>query len=292
MKKRSIPVIGVLVFCALFVTSCEKEYSSEKGIVTADSSVLAKTILNQAYSTNAAQTADLYLPAKRTNSTKVLILLHGGFWSIGDKADIDSAVLILQQLYPALAIVNMNYRLANYTDASTQFPAQMADIKLMLDYLTANKDSLKISTNYALAGISAGGQLALEFAYKYDVPQRVKLVGGLVPPTNFVDPYYANNTNFQTIAYNFIGKPFSDTASYIAASPARIITASAPPTFVSFGGQDTLVPVSSAALLQTQLAALNITYSYQVYGNEGHVFTTPTMLDALTKFVVFLKSFF
>lgn len=283
--------VGVLVFSALFLASCKKEYSYEEGLVT-DSSAVARTILNQAYGTNAAQTADLYLPAKRTDTTKVLVLLHGGFWSIGDKADLDSAVLVFQNLYPALAIVNMNYRLATYTDATTQFPAQMTDIKLLLDYLTTNKDSLKISTNYAMAGVSAGGQLALEYAYRYDSAKRVKVVGGVVPPTNFLDPYYLTNINFQAVAYNFIGKPISDTASYIAASPARIITASAPPTFVSFGSQDTLVPVSSATLLQTRLAALNITYSYQVYPNEGHVFTTPTLLDTLTKFVAFLKSYF
>lgn len=285
-----MPVFGVIVFCALFFASCKKEYSDEQGI-TVDSSAVARTIMNQAYGTNAAQTADLYLPAKRTDTTKVLILLHGGFWSSGDKADLDSAVLVLQSLYPALAIVNTNYRLVVNGDVTTQFPTQMTDINLLLNYLTTNKDSLKISTKYALAGVSAGGQLALEYAYAYDTTKRIKVVGGIVPPTNFIDPYYYANPAFQLVAVPFIGQPINDTAAYVAASPAQVITAAAPPSFVSFGGLDPYVPTSSDSLLFGKFKSLGLTYSFTIYGGEGHVFTTPKLLDTLTQFVAFLKSY-
>jgi acetyl esterase/lipase len=296
MKKLYFPIVAFIAFASLLTVSCKKEYSYEGGVVI-DSTVittpaLAKTILNQAYGTDSAQKADIYLPAGRTkDSTKTLIILHGGYWLAGDKADLDTAIGIIQSAYPTLNIVNANYRLANAAIPSTQFPAQMTDIQLLLNYLNNNRDSLKISANIALAGVSAGGHLALEYAYAYDANRQVKVVGGIVPPTNFTDPYYLTGTyaaTFAQIAFNFTGKPIGDTI-YKVASPYYNLTSAAPPTFVSFGGLDPLVPVNSDSLFQVKMKASNITYQYYLYGGEGHDFSYPTIIKTLTDFVAFLK---
>ncbi len=296
MKKKYFPILVFVAFASLFNVSCKKEYSDESGLVI-DSTVVtvpavAKTILNQAYGTDSAQKADIYLPAGRTkDSTKTLIILHGGYWLAGDKTDLDTAIAILQSAYPTLNIVNANYRLANAAIPSTQFPAQMTDIQLLLNYLNNNRDSLKISANIALAGVSAGGHLALEYAYKYDAAKQVKVVGGIVPPTNFLDPYYLTSTyapTFAQIAINFTGKPIGDTI-YKVASPYYNLTSSAPPTFVSFGGQDPLVPGYSDTLFLNKLQAVNISYQYYYYPSEGHDFSYPTIIQTLTNFVAFLK---
>ncbi len=296
MKKMYFPVAILIAFSSLLMASCSKEYSNETGFVIDSTSIpaVAKTIKDQAYGTDSLQKADIYLPANRTTATtKTLIILHGGYWFQGSKSDNDSAILILQKLYPDLNIVNANYRLANALAPSTQFPAQMTDIQLLINYLTANKDSLKISTNFALAGVSAGGHLALEFAYKYDVNKQVKVAGGIVPPVNFLDPYYTTSTYapyFSQIALNFTGKPITDTVTYKAASPYYNLTSASPATFVSFGGQDPLVPGSSDTLFLNKMIASNITYSYNYYGAEGHDLSSSAILDTLTRFVAFLKS--
>jgi acetyl esterase/lipase len=48
--------------------------------------------LDIAYGNNPDQKFDLYLPANRTQNTKTLILVHGGGWNSGDKADMNFVI--------------------------------------------------------------------------------------------------------------------------------------------------------------------------------------------------------
>ena len=69
--------------------------------------------LNESYGTDPDQVFDLYLPENRTLATKVLLLVHGGGWNAGDKQDLAGfRDYVLEQL-PDVAVVNMNYRLAD-----------------------------------------------------------------------------------------------------------------------------------------------------------------------------------
>ena len=71
----------------------------------------ATTMSNVSYGTDANQKMDVYLPANRTTATtKVIILVHGGSWVSGDKADIASFVDTLKRRVPDYAIININYR--------------------------------------------------------------------------------------------------------------------------------------------------------------------------------------
>ncbi|MBK7289651.1 MAG: hypothetical protein IPI78_05040 [Chitinophagaceae bacterium] len=66
-----------------------------------------KNMLNVAYGTDAQQKMDIYLPANRTaTNTKVLILIHGGGWTSGDKTDFSSALIdTLNKRFPNYAIL-------------------------------------------------------------------------------------------------------------------------------------------------------------------------------------------
>ena len=46
-------------------------------------------ITNVSYGTESRQIYDIYLPEGRTASTKVMILVHGGGWSSGDKSGME-----------------------------------------------------------------------------------------------------------------------------------------------------------------------------------------------------------
>src|SRR5436190_20202373 len=97
--KNWLLVLTVIVTLA----SCKKE----------DAVLAAQNQANVAYGTDAAQKMDIYLPAGRSgSSTKVIILIHGGGWSTGDKADFNSYVDTLKRRLPGYAIFNINYRLA------------------------------------------------------------------------------------------------------------------------------------------------------------------------------------
>jgi len=270
----------------LFIAGCQKQIDDTQNPVEAN---VYKEIKNEPYGSDSAEKADLYLPAGRnTATTKVAILLHGGAWSTGDKTDLNDFIRTVQLKYPELAIVNMNYRLAG---PANLHPAQINDIKKLLDYLDSKSSTWGIGNNYAIGGVSAGAHLALLYSYKYDVAKKIKVVLSVVGPTYFLDPYYVNNPLYQPIVLNFIGKPISDSASYRDASPAWVVAAGAPPTYMAYGGLDPLVPVANPVLLDQKLTALNVPHQYDFFPTESHEFTTPTYDTVARKMVAFLKQY-
>jgi acetyl esterase/lipase len=104
---------------SFFFIACQKEDGSD-----VPSSVPAQTTLNVAFAaTDPLQKMDIYLPANRsTTNTKVIILIHGGAWSTGDKADFTEYVDTLKKRLPGYAIFNINYRLS--TGTANLFPTQ------------------------------------------------------------------------------------------------------------------------------------------------------------------------
>src|SRR5688572_25872652 len=79
-----------------------------------DDTVAAQTSMNVAYGSDPQQVMDIYLPAGRsTTNTKVMILIHGGAWTSGDKSDFTIYVDSLKKRLPAYAVFNINYRLSN-----------------------------------------------------------------------------------------------------------------------------------------------------------------------------------
>ena len=274
-----------LAALSLVLAGCQKQIDNTDPVDTN----MYKEIKNESYGSDSAEKADIYLPAGRnTSATKVAILLHGGAWSTGDKTDLNDFIKMVQQKYPELAIVNMNYRLAS---PANYHPAQINDIKNLLDYLDAKSSTWGISNNYAIGGVSAGAHLALLYSYKYDAAKKIKVVLSVVGPTYFLDPYYVNNPLYQPIVTNFIGKPLSDSASYRDASPAWVVAAGAPPTYMAYGGLDPLVPVNNPILLDQKLTTLNVPHQYDFFPIEGHEFTNPTYDTVARKMVAFLKQY-
>jgi acetyl esterase/lipase len=76
----------------------------------------------------------LYLPANRSKTTtKTIVLVHGGGWIEGDKADMNYIVDIIKQNLPNYAVANINYRLA--TASQPAFPMQIDDISSIVSQL-------------------------------------------------------------------------------------------------------------------------------------------------------------
>src|SRR6476620_2162236 len=106
MKRFSL-VLGVIISLSFF--SCSKEDTVATGIS-------AKQLLNVSYGADPLQSMDVYLPANRTTAgTKALIMIHGGGWSTGDKADFNQYVDTMKKRLPEYAVFNINYRLATPT---------------------------------------------------------------------------------------------------------------------------------------------------------------------------------
>jgi acetyl esterase/lipase len=278
-----------LLFAAyilILISSCQKEVPPLPDPYDASRDTV---IVNEAYGADAFQKMDVYLPKGRGKATKVVCLLHGGAWTVGDKSDLTAFMIELNKQFPEVALINANYRLASA--GANQHPAQMEDIKKMLDYISTQANTWHIGTTFALGGASAGGHLSMLYAYGNDAAKRIKTVISIVGPANFLDPYYLTNPLFAAYANVYLGKTIAqDPALYKEASPAQIVKAGAPPTFMAYAGLDLLVPESNAIFLRSQLDTLKVVNSYNFYPMEQHDMSPAAIADFMPKMVTFLKA--
>ena len=255
------------------------------------SNLPAQDLLNFAYGDDPLQKMDVYLPAGRNADTKVFILVHGGGWSGGSKAEFGYVVPILQSQFPGYAIVNMNYRLA--TIESPAFPKQIDDIASVIDHIKGS--DFNISSDIAFIGASAGAHLAMLYSYKHDSDDDVKAVCNIVGPADFTDPAYLDNPMFSYGALYLIGNVnWQENPEIITdVSPTQHVSADSPPTILFYGGQDPLIPVSQATRLKAKLDQYDVYNEYYLYANGGHGnWNTQTMIDFQTKLIAFFRAKF
>ena len=252
----------------------------------------ATQFLNETYGNEAKQDYDIYLPKDRTTDTPVIIIVHGGFWSAGDKADVNLLVAFARNTSSEFAIVNTNYRLA--TPTSNQHPTQINDLSSLISELEAKKDDYQISNNYFFIGVSAGAHLSLLYTYLTDTNHDVKAVCSIVGPTDFLDPAYINSTNpqFQIVAEQFLGDSFQDNpALYESTSPITHIDALDAPSILFYGDVDDLIPVSQATRLRDKLTSVNIPVDYTLFPGVGHNLIGADFNEIATKIDTFFDQY-
>lgn len=247
-----------------------------------------ETFLNVSYGSNSQQVFDLYLPANRSETTtKTLILVHGGGWIEGDKANMDYAVDIVKQNLPEYAIANVNYRLATAT--SPAFPMQIDDIQSIVTKL--KNENYGISDDFGFIGVSAGAHLSMLYSYGYN--SNIKMVCSIVGPTNFTDVNYTSNpfmvNAFQTATgVNYASNP----SFYQQISPLFKVTATSQPTILLYGNADPLIPTTQGQDLHTKLNQFGVYNEFYLY-NGGHGNWAPIdQLDAYTNMINFIKNKF
>jgi acetyl esterase/lipase len=274
----------LLPFLFLFlITGCGDDDTN----TTYDDTSVAKELLNVSYGSDAEQLVDIYLPAGRTENTKVILLLHGGSWVAGNKSDMSYLIPTIRQQFPNHAIVNINYRLA--TDNSAAFPKQIEDIQKVIQYLESDK--YIISDDYAFIGFSAGAHLAMLYSYAYDTDHNVKAVCDVVGPADFLDPEYLSHPLFTSASQSLIGTFTPTEAQIQQVSPVSHITAQSPPTLSFYGGQDPLVPASQGPRLKAALDNVGVYNEFNFYEDGGHAdWDQQTMLEVFGKITVFLQT--
>lgn len=274
-------------FLFLFILSCSNETESDLTNNSLNPNLTYEKF-DVSYGSHERQKLDIFLPKNRDSKTKVLILIHGGGWSSGNKEDMTSLKTLIAEDINNTAIINMNYRLAN--NNTKPFPMQMEDITSVVNFIKNNKSTYTISDEIGFIGISAGGHLALLWSYAFNLDSKVNMVCSLVGPTNFIDPIYLNNTNPEI--QNFIDIFGTDLSTdYLKEiSPLHQVTAASPPTILFYGGKDPLIPTSQGKDLRDKLQTLNITYDFTLYPDLGHGWTGVEFLDTWTKLKAFIHS--
>jgi acetyl esterase/lipase len=105
---------------------------------------------------SAAQKLDLYLPAG-SGPFPLVIMIHGGGFMMGDKADGAGLTGADQLLAAGYAVASINYRLSG----EAKYPAQIQDAKAAVRFLRANAGQYKLNPDkFGAWGASAGGNLA------------------------------------------------------------------------------------------------------------------------------------
>lgn len=248
------------------ISSCQQ---GEKPLA-AKNDTSAKTLLNVAYGKDSLQVMDIYLPKDRSvQTTKALILLHGGGWNSGSKAEFSTYIDSFKKRLPDYAIFNLNYRLV---DGTVLFPALEEDVKAALQFIASEAENAGINKDkLVLLGVSAGAHLALLQAYKNPSP-KIAAVVDYFGPSDLQTMYNKPWHPLVPLALQMITgtTPQQNPAFYKAASPVEFITPQSPPTLLLHGGRDEIVDLSQSKLLAAKLNAAGVPHHLQVYPQERH----------------------
>jgi acetyl esterase/lipase len=272
----------LLLTITVYLAACKKEK---------DQTPVYDKKANVAYGTDALQVMDLYLPADgNASSTKLMVLIHGGAWADGDKADFDIYIDQLKRRLPDYAFANINYRLFTLS-GQNKFPAQEQDVKAAVTFLLNKSTEYKFSKTFVLLGASAGGHLALLQGYKYAQDAAPKAIVSLFGPTDLTHLY--NNPPQPTLpgllAVIVGGTPAQNAALYEASSPISFVNSQSAHTLLLHGGKDNLVPPAQATRLIDKLKAAGVYNEYVFYPDEGHSWTGPNLEDSFNKIEKFIR---
>ncbi len=225
---------------------------------------------------------DLYLPAKAEKDKPVgaMLFIHGGGWNAGKKSDMAFACKrFAKQGY---VTVTMQYTLVKKGEKTT-FIDMLDDIGKCLEHmkLTAAEKHHPIKA-VALSGISAGGHLAMLYAYSRanTSPIPIAFVFQQVGPSCFEKGMWTNHPEWDyalAMAGSGIAMSKEDYESGKMAdvvksiSPALLVDEQTVPTIAAYGGKDWLVPSTHAAKIREALELHHVPHVFILYPNSGHM---------------------
>lgn len=205
---------------------------------------------------------DLYRDPAHPGRLPVVVMIHGGSWSGGDRTQLPEMAHRIAGF--GWAVASIDYRLA----PQHRFPAQLDDVRAAVDYVRAHAVELGIDPErVVLYGRSAGGHLALLAAYRWHAPF-VRGVISLYAPTDLrwswehpTNPLVLDTHG--TLRALLGGAP-SDSpamdAAFGEASPLEYVTEASPPTLLVHGGRDELVSPTQTERLDARLAEAGVAH--------------------------------
>jgi acetyl esterase/lipase len=208
---------------------------------------------------------DVYRPRRRTSAAPVLLQVHGGAWSIGDKEH-QGIPLMLHMAARGWVCVAINYRLS----PREAFPAHLVDVKRAIAWIREHGASYGADPDFvAVTGGSAGGHLAALAALTPNDPEHQPGFEDADTTLQAAAPHYGvydfagatGTRKARLMRDGFLGPrvmfkdPRAELAAFEAASPLLRVTADAPPFLVVHGRHDTLVEVSQARAFVEALRA-------------------------------------
>ncbi|HEY3787273.1 MAG TPA: alpha/beta hydrolase [Urbifossiella sp.] len=292
-------------FVPMFALAASLAFAGIPGKAIADSPALlpVKVEKNIVYSTAGGDKLMLDLAAPTEGGPyPAVIMLHGGAWSMGSRADLSrrgkdddgkpGPSVIEQVAARGYVAVSPSYRLA----PKHKFPAQIEDARTAVRFLRANAKKYNLNPEkIAASGFSAGGHLALllgaadkssfENREYPDESSRVQCVVSFFGPTD-LSLYAASEGIEDAYMVPLLGKACkTDPSVYKRASPIDYATKNFPPVLMIHGTADVVVPIIHSERLLKKLQEAGVSAELIVVKGEGHGWTGPiaakTMRDAI-----------
>ncbi len=192
---------------------------------------------NVAYGPYAKNKLDIYL-SNSAQPAPVLIFIHGGAFSGGDKTKAIPKNLFMLCLKNGISVVSINYRLSSDKDYNfkfsdkTPFPPPFADAARAVQFIRSRAAKYNIDKKrLAVSGGSAGGGIALWLSFHNDLadPRSDDPVGrestkplcvvALYAQTTYDQEYISREMNYDGYKIKWIDKLFQAGPGYLK-SPA------------------------------------------------------------------------
>jgi len=220
----------------------------------------------------AAAKLDIYSPPAGDVARPAVLVIHGGGWKQGSRADIaDHARRFAEAGYVAF---NVDYRLT----PSGQFPNAVQDCVCALAYVRANAAELGIDPDrVATYGYSAGGHLAsmLGVAAGQDAVAPDCEWGDTGPANAVVSgagPQDMGMLPEVDAVVDFVGGTRAAVPElYAAASPISYVAEGAPPTLFITGDADWFVDIEQSRMMQRALDAVGVETRLLSIPGGGHL---------------------
>lgn len=241
--------------------------------------------LDIAYGERANNTFDLYLPAgaAQTDSLALVLYVHGGSWIGGDKKEHHADCYRLVQ--EGYATATMNYSLL--TEDSISIPAILDEMEHCVARIAqfAAQQGAPIR-QMAIGGTSAGGHLAMMYAYSRTHLLPLRFAAIKVGPSDFRILFPsrsdgdAKTHDVQNFIYACTGRRTdassltpqqADSIKLLASPVAYISDSTALPAIFAYGNKDDLIKPAHYRSLQAIYDSLSRPYDLIVYPNSGHI---------------------
>jgi acetyl esterase/lipase len=225
--------------------------------------------------------ADLYLHINANDPVPLLIHIHGGGWTTGDKRGGDGFMKFDPLVNAGFSVASINYRLApDYKMAD-----MIADVRCAVRSFRAHATEYNIDPDrIGVWGESAGAQLAallgtMDDGFSaYDIGEysefssRVQAVVDLFGPSDFISWYSdGSHRGLGPTTESIFGSDDIYDPIYTDASPVTHISSDDPPFLILHGNADETVPLSQSQEFYTKLLAAGVDAQLVVVkgGNHG-----------------------
>lgn len=228
---------------------------------------------------------DIAQPKGQTQALPVVLMVHGGGWSGGSRADYRYMIEAIAQ--QGMVGVSIDYRLA----PQSVFPAQLQDVKCAVRWIRENAATYQMDTKRVVAmGGSAGAHLVALLGSTAGMPE-FEGTGGHANQSSRIDamvlhagpydlgrvvrqvqaqPMAESNLAVQAVQNLLGGNNDPESKSYRLASPATYVNQKTVPTLLMHGRKDTLVPFSEAVQMHALLQSKNVPSKLILIDDAGH----------------------